>query len=63
MLPAGRSAQEEYGMKEAMHGLSQMDLRAQEFKDMEVARRMQEEELMVPITRLYKFRSFRFSQF
>ncbi|KAM9461904.1 coiled-coil domain-containing protein 50 isoform 2-T2 [Clarias gariepinus] len=42
----GRSAQEEYGMKEAMHGLSQMDLRAQEFKDMEVARRMQEEELM-----------------
>lgn len=30
-----------------MHGLSQMDLRSQEVKDMEVARRLQEQELMV----------------
>ncbi|XP_026803075.3 coiled-coil domain-containing protein 50 isoform X3 [Pangasianodon hypophthalmus] len=42
----GRSVQEEYGMREAMQGLSQMDLRAQELRDMEVARRIQEEELM-----------------
>lgn len=40
--------QEEYGMREAMHGLSQIDLRTQEVRDMEVARRLQEEELMVP---------------
>lgn len=46
-LPVGRGAQEEYGMREAVHGLSQIDLRAQELKDMEVARRLQEEELMV----------------
>ncbi|MCJ8738002.1 hypothetical protein PDJAM_G00030620 [Pangasius djambal] len=42
----GRSVQEEYGMREAMQGLSQIDLRAQELRDMEVARRLQEEELM-----------------
>ncbi|KAK3533418.1 hypothetical protein QTP70_020787 [Hemibagrus guttatus] len=42
----GRSVQEEYGVREAMHSLSQIDLRAQEIKDMEVARRLQEEELL-----------------
>ncbi|XP_060797810.1 coiled-coil domain-containing protein 50 isoform X3 [Neoarius graeffei] len=42
----GQSVQEEYGMGEAIHSLSQIDLRAQEFQDMEVARRLQEEELM-----------------
>ncbi|TTK63271.1 Coiled-coil domain-containing protein 50 [Bagarius yarrelli] len=42
----GISQQEEYGVREAMEGLSQIDLQALEFKDMEVARRLQEEELM-----------------
>lgn len=60
--PVGRSVQEEYGMREAMHGLSQIDLRAQEFTDMELARRLQEEELMVPY-HLYINGKFRFSQF
>ncbi|XP_027008020.2 coiled-coil domain-containing protein 50 isoform X1 [Tachysurus fulvidraco] len=41
----GRSAQEEYGVREAVHGLSQIDLRAQEIKDLEVARILQEQEL------------------
>lgn len=36
-------------MKEAMQGISQMDLRAQEIRDMEVARRLQQDELKVPI--------------
>lgn len=54
VLPVGRSVQEEYGMREAIHGLSQIDLRTQELRDMEVARRLQEEELMVPIPLLYK---------
>lgn len=40
--------QEEYGMKEAMHGLAQIDLQTQEVTDMELARRLQEEELVVP---------------
>ncbi|KAF7703614.1 coiled-coil domain-containing protein 50 isoform X1 [Silurus meridionalis] len=42
----GRGVQEEYGLKDAMHGLSQIDLRAQELRDMEVARKIQEEEIM-----------------
>ncbi|XP_036441990.1 coiled-coil domain-containing protein 50 isoform X3 [Colossoma macropomum] len=41
----GRIVRGEYGMKEATQGLAQMDLREQELKDMEVARRLQEEEL------------------
>lgn len=41
--------QEEYGVREVMHSLSQIDLRAQEVKDMEVARILQEEELLVCI--------------
>lgn len=48
VLPVGRRVQEEYGMRDAMQGLSQMDLRSQELQDMEVARRLQEEELKVP---------------
>lgn len=60
--PVGRSVQEEYGVREAVHGLSQIDLRAQELKDMEVARRLQEEELMVRNTCI-EIEHFRFPQF
>uniref|UniRef100_A0A3B5KYC1 Uncharacterized protein n=1 Tax=Xiphophorus couchianus TaxID=32473 RepID=A0A3B5KYC1_9TELE len=35
----------EYGLTEATKGLTNLDLREQELKDMEVARRLQEEEL------------------
>ncbi|XP_066503355.1 coiled-coil domain-containing protein 50 isoform X1 [Hoplias malabaricus] len=41
----GRIVRGEYGVKEATQGLAQMDVRDQELKDMEVARRLQEEEL------------------
>ncbi|KAL6468767.1 hypothetical protein MHYP_G00222910 [Metynnis hypsauchen] len=41
----GRIVRGEYGMKEATQGLAQMDFREQELKDMEVARKLQEEEL------------------
>ncbi|XP_068174560.1 coiled-coil domain-containing protein 50 isoform X2 [Antennarius striatus] len=38
-------AETEYGVNEATTGLTKLDLREQELKDLEVARRMQEEEL------------------
>ncbi|XP_072516339.1 coiled-coil domain-containing protein 50 isoform X2 [Salminus brasiliensis] len=41
----GRIVRGEYGVKEATQGLAQMDLREQELIDMEVARKLQEEEL------------------
>lgn len=37
----------EYGLSEATQGLTTLDLREQELKDMEVARRLQEEEIKV----------------
>lgn len=37
----------EYGLSEATQGLTRLDLREQELRDMEVARRMQEEEIKV----------------
>ncbi|XP_076880691.1 coiled-coil domain-containing protein 50 isoform X3 [Brachyhypopomus gauderio] len=42
---AGRVGRGEYGLKEATQGLAQIDIRHQELKDMEVARKLQEEEL------------------
>lgn len=45
--PAGRKVRGEYGMKEATHGLAQLDLHDQEFRDLEVARKLQDEELKV----------------
>ncbi|XP_062868504.1 coiled-coil domain-containing protein 50 isoform X1 [Trichomycterus rosablanca] len=41
----GRHVQEKYGMREATEGIAQMDLRAQEIRDIEVARRIQQEEV------------------
>ncbi|XP_018612919.2 coiled-coil domain-containing protein 50 isoform X2 [Scleropages formosus] len=41
----GRKVRGEYGMREATQGVSRMDLREQELKDLEVARKLQEEEL------------------
>ncbi|XP_067272215.1 coiled-coil domain-containing protein 50 isoform X2 [Pseudorasbora parva] len=41
----GRKVRGEFGMKEATHGLAQLDLQDLELKDMEVARRLQEEEI------------------
>ncbi|XP_051549680.1 coiled-coil domain-containing protein 50-like isoform X1 [Myxocyprinus asiaticus] len=41
----GRKVRGEYGMREATHGLAQLDLQELELKDMEVARRLQEEEI------------------
>ncbi|XP_051803438.1 coiled-coil domain-containing protein 50 isoform X2 [Acanthochromis polyacanthus] len=38
-------AETEYGLNEATKGLTKLDLREQELKDMEVARKMQEEEI------------------
>ncbi|KAM7387874.1 hypothetical protein PAMP_024085 [Pampus punctatissimus] len=38
-------AENEYGLSEATKGLTNLDLREQELKDMEVAKRMQEEEV------------------
>lgn len=40
-------AETEYGLTEATKGLANLDLRELELKDMEVARRLQEEELKV----------------
>lgn len=40
-------AETEYGLSEATEGLTKLDLRAQELKDMEVARKLQEEEIKV----------------
>lgn len=37
----------EYELNEATRGLTKLDLREQEFKDMEVARKLQEEEMKV----------------
>lgn len=56
VTPAGRIvhrgsgavvAETEYELSEATKGLTKLDLREQELKDMEVARRMQEEEVKV----------------
>lgn len=47
MPPADRKVRGEYGMKEATHGLAHLDLQDQELKDMEVARKLQEEEIKV----------------
>ncbi|XP_072556103.1 uncharacterized protein [Paramormyrops kingsleyae] len=41
----GRMAHSEYGMRDVVQGLGQMDLREQEIRDLEVARKLQEEEL------------------
>ncbi|XP_056303740.1 coiled-coil domain-containing protein 50 isoform X2 [Danio aesculapii] len=41
----GRKVRGEYGMKEATHGLAQLELHDQEFRDLEVARKLQDEEL------------------
>jgi len=40
-------AETEYGLSEATRGLTKLDLREQELKDMEVARKLQEEEIKV----------------
>lgn len=40
-------AETEYGVSEATKGMTKLELREQELKDMEVARRMQEEEMKV----------------
>lgn len=45
--PVGRVPRGEYGVKEATQGMAQMGLREQELRDMEVARKLQEEELKV----------------
>lgn len=37
----------EYGLSEATKGLTKLDLREQELKDLEVARKLQEEEIKV----------------
>lgn len=37
----------EYGVSDAARGLTKLDLREQELKDMEVARKFQEEEMKV----------------
>ncbi|XP_064186852.1 coiled-coil domain-containing protein 50 isoform X4 [Anguilla rostrata] len=41
----GRKLRGEFGLREATQGISRLDLREQELKDMEVARRLQEQEL------------------
>lgn len=41
----GRKVRGEYGMKEAAHGLAHLDLQDLELRDMEVARKLQEEEI------------------
>uniref|UniRef100_W5MCK0 Coiled-coil domain containing 50a n=1 Tax=Lepisosteus oculatus TaxID=7918 RepID=W5MCK0_LEPOC len=43
--PSGRKARGDYGMREVTQGVARMDLREQELRDLEVARRLQEEEL------------------
>lgn len=40
-------AETEYGLNEATKGLTKLDIREQELKDMEVARKLQEEEIKV----------------
>lgn len=40
-------AETEYGVSEATKGLAKLDIREQELKDMEVARKLQEEEVKV----------------
>lgn len=54
LLFAGRIAhrgsvmpETEYGLSEATKGLTKLDLREQELKDLEVARKLQEEEIKV----------------
>ena len=37
----------EYGVTEATRGITKLDIREQELKDMEVARKLQEEEIKV----------------
>lgn len=49
---SGRMAHSEYGMRDVVQGLGQMDLREQEIRDLEVARKLQEEELKVGISPL-----------
>lgn len=46
-------AETEYGLKEATSGLTKLDLREQELKDMEVARKMQEEEVKVRRSKIF----------
>ncbi|XP_061094451.1 coiled-coil domain-containing protein 50 isoform X3 [Conger conger] len=41
----GRKLRGEYGLREATQGITRLDLQEQELKDMEVARRLQEEEM------------------
>ncbi|KAJ8375160.1 hypothetical protein SKAU_G00057400 [Synaphobranchus kaupii] len=41
----GRKLRGEYGLREATQGITSLDLREQELKDLEVARKLQEEEL------------------
>ncbi|XP_036377283.1 coiled-coil domain-containing protein 50 isoform X1 [Megalops cyprinoides] len=41
----GRKVRGDYGLREAMQDMTHLDLRDQELKDLEVARRLQEEEL------------------
>ncbi|KAJ8418654.1 hypothetical protein AAFF_G00001530 [Aldrovandia affinis] len=41
----GRKVRGEYGVREATQGITRLDLRDQELKDLEVARRLQDEEL------------------
>ncbi|XP_066565296.1 coiled-coil domain-containing protein 50 isoform X2 [Amia ocellicauda] len=41
----GRRVRAEYGVRDVTQGIARMDLREQELKDLEVARRLQEEEL------------------
>ncbi|KAG9341602.1 hypothetical protein JZ751_019118 [Albula glossodonta] len=43
--PTGRKVRGEFGMREATQGITRLDLREQELRDLEVARRLQEEEL------------------
>lgn len=55
-MPAGRIVHKgsgavvtevDYGLSEATQGLTNLNLRKQELKDMEVARKLQEEEIIV----------------
>ncbi|KAI1889282.1 hypothetical protein AGOR_G00177540 [Albula goreensis] len=41
----GRKVRGEFGMREATQGITRLDLREQELRDLEVARRLQEEEM------------------
>lgn len=47
MPPAGRKPRGDYGMEVATHGLAHLDLQDQELIDLEVARKLQEEEIKV----------------